>query len=156
MPASMVIHDLTPAQCREVLSRTHLGRLACARADQPYITPIFFYFDAGEESLFSFSTQGQKIDWMRANPKVCVEVEEIVSQQNWVTILAFGRFGELSESAADRSLRERIGEQLQRHPGWWLPGAAKLAGAQEHHVPVLYRVRVDRLSGRRATRPVGT
>ena len=52
----MVIHDLTPSQCRELLGRMHLGRLACAKADQPYITPIFFYYDAGQDSLFSFST----------------------------------------------------------------------------------------------------
>jgi len=152
----MVIHDLTPSQCRELLGRTHLGRLGCAKADQPYITPIFFHYDAGQDSLFSFSTLGQKIDWMRGNPKVCVEVDEIVGQYNWRTVLVFGRYEEIDDSAAGRVLRTMIQPKLEAQPGWWLPGAAKLAGGQEHHVAVLYRVRIDRLSGRHAARPVGT
>jgi len=155
-PRLMVIHDLTASQCRELLGRTHLGRLACAKADQPYITPIFFYYDAGQDSLFSFSTLGQKVEWMRGNPKVCVEVDEIIGQQNWRTVLVFGRYEEIDDSAAGRVLRTMIQSKLEGQPGWWLPGAAKLAGGPEHHVAVLYRVRVDRLSGRHAARPVGT
>ena len=152
----MVIHDLTPSQCREVLARTHLGRLACSKADQPYITPIFYYYDEGQNSLFSFSTQGQKVDWMRANPKVCVEVDDIITQHNWRTVLVFGRYEEIDDSAAGRVLRAMIQKKLEGQPGWWLPGAAKRAGGQEHHVAVLYRVRIDRLSGRQASRPVGS
>jgi uncharacterized protein len=153
MPEPMVIHDLTPAQCRELLARTHLGRLACAKADQPYITPIFFHYDGDEDAVYGFSTLGQKIDWMRGNPKVCVEVEEVVSQFNWTTVLVFGRYEEIHEAGA---VRDRVKALVAQHPNWWLPGAAKLTGSPEHHVPVVYRIRVDRLSGRRATRPVGT
>ncbi len=63
----MLIHDLTAEQCREVLARTNVARLGCARADQPYIVPIFFSFDAQDDRLYSFSTLGRKVDWMRGN-----------------------------------------------------------------------------------------
>lgn len=152
----MVIHDMTPSECRELLERSHLGRLACAKADQPYITPIFYYYDAGQDSMFSFSTRGQKVDWMRGNPKVCVEVDEIVSQHNWRTVVVVGRYEEIDDSAAGRVLRSMIQAKVEAQPEWWLPGAGKLAGGQEHHVPVMYRIRIDRVSGRRAARPVGT
>ena len=33
----MLIHELTLPECREVLSRTNLARLACSHADQPYV-----------------------------------------------------------------------------------------------------------------------
>jgi hypothetical protein len=49
-----------------------------------------------------------------------------------------------------------IQAKVEAQPEWWLPGAGKLAGGQEHHVPVMYRIRIDRVSGRRAARPVGT
>ena len=65
----MVIHDLSSAECSEVLSRTHIGRLACARFNQPYIVPFSFAFSLEETRLYSFATHGQKIDWMRENPK---------------------------------------------------------------------------------------
>jgi hypothetical protein len=34
---------------------------------------------------------------------------------------------------------------------WWLPGAAKL-GSKEHEHVIIYRISVDRVTGRRAAR----
>ena len=73
----MLIHELTPDDCRELLARSSLGRLACARFDQPYVVPIHFSLDAERSCVYAFSTVGQKILWMRENPQVCLEVEEI-------------------------------------------------------------------------------
>jgi nitroimidazol reductase NimA-like FMN-containing flavoprotein (pyridoxamine 5'-phosphate oxidase superfamily) len=42
-----------------------------------------------EDCLYGFAFHGQKIDWMRANPNVCVEVDEIVDQYHWTTVLVF-------------------------------------------------------------------
>src|SRR5688500_16233879 len=95
---AMLIHDMTVAECHEVLGRTRLGRLACALDDQPYIVPIFFYFDITDPYLYSFSTVGQKIEWMRGNPKVCVEVDEISDQFHWTTVVLFGLYEELRSS----------------------------------------------------------
>lgn len=146
---AMLIHELTAAQCQEVLGRTSLGRLACARDDQPYIVPIFFYFDVTEKSLYSFSTAGQKIAWMRGNPKVCVAVDEISDQFHWTTVVVFGRYEEIRDSKQESDARSRAHELFQQRPEWWLPGAGKLSTGEEHHTPVIYRIRVDRMSGRR-------
>ena len=145
----MLIHELTEDECLDILKRTNLARLACSRHDQPYIVPIHFDFDGG--SFFSFSTLGQKIDWMRANPKVCVEVEDITDKSHWTTVIAFGRYQELTDASADRALRNRARELFEKRREWWLPAAAKLASS-EHAIPVVYRIRIDRLSGRRAAR----
>jgi nitroimidazol reductase NimA-like FMN-containing flavoprotein (pyridoxamine 5'-phosphate oxidase superfamily) len=71
----MLIYELTRQESLEVLARTHLGRLACARGVQPYIVPIHFAYQ--NNWLYSFSVHGQKIDWMRANPLVCVEADQM-------------------------------------------------------------------------------
>jgi nitroimidazol reductase NimA-like FMN-containing flavoprotein (pyridoxamine 5'-phosphate oxidase superfamily) len=146
----MLIHDLTADQCREVLARTSLARLACARADQPYVVPISFSFDSQDDCLYSFSTVGQKIDWMRGNPKVCVEVDEIGGQYEWTTILVFGRYEEITESSEHAEARRRAHDLLQQRAHWWLPGAGKLQGGEEHFSPVVYRIRMSRVTGRRA------
>jgi uncharacterized protein len=91
----MLIHELTRAQCLEVLMRMNVGRLACARHDQPYIVPVSFYFDGSDACLYSFSTLGQKIRWMRENPRVCVEVDEIADQVHWTTVIVTGRYEEI-------------------------------------------------------------
>ena len=87
----MLIHELSREECAEVLSRTDLGRLGCTRFDQPYIVPIHFSFDPDRNCVYAFSTIGQKIEWMRQNPKVCLEVEEIAEKDHWTTVLAIGR-----------------------------------------------------------------
>jgi uncharacterized protein len=103
----MIVHDVSAEACRELLGRTHLVRLACAQGDQPYIVPAFLYFEPGEDCLYGFAFHGQKIDWMRANPNVCVEVEEIVDQYHWTTVLVFGRYEEIGDSPEHYDARLR-------------------------------------------------
>jgi len=149
----MLIHQLTSAECREVLARTTVGRLACARDNQPYIVPAFFDFDPDENCLYSFATRGRKIDWMRMNEKVCVELEEIRDPSHWTTILVFGKFQELDGSDTSRGGLRRAQALFERRERWWQPGAATVLATPDHAVPVFYRIRIDRITGRRAARP---
>src|SRR6185503_843374 len=103
----MLIHELTEQQCKEVLARTNLGRLGCAREGQPYIVPISFSFDPEGHCLYSFSTVGQKIEWMRDNPKVCVEVEEIADQFHWTSVIVPGRYLEVRDARKAEDVRQR-------------------------------------------------
>jgi len=73
----MLIHKMTPEECGTVLARVDFGRLACARDDQPYVVPIHFVYDG--DHLYGLTTAGQKIDWMRSNPRVCLEIDERMS-----------------------------------------------------------------------------
>ena len=147
----MLIHELSPHDCAEVLSRNHLGRLGCSRYDQPYIVPILFSFDAERNCLYAFSTIGQKIAWMRENPKVCLEVEEIGDKSHWTTVLVIGRYEEIQQDPKETQARKRAEDLFQQRREWWLPGAAKAQSGEREHV-VIYRIQIDRLTGRRATR----
>jgi nitroimidazol reductase NimA-like FMN-containing flavoprotein (pyridoxamine 5'-phosphate oxidase superfamily) len=146
----MLVHNLTEAQCREVLARVTHGRLACVSGHQPYIVPVALYLDPDEDFVYGFSTLGQKIRWMRANPRVCIEVEEIVSRTQWTTVVALGRYQEIPPAGVGAALRRRAGELLGKQAKWWLPAAAKLVASDEHGVSVLYRIRIRRMTGRRA------
>ena len=149
----MRIHELTPAECREILELTTVARLACARDGQPYVVPVSLYFDEPADCFYGFSTIGQKIDWMRENPKVCVEIERIVDKYHWSTIVVFGRFEEIGESPRHGNARRRANELFEQRPQWWLPGTGKLEAGEERSVPVVYRILIERISGRRADRP---
>lgn len=146
----MLIHELTADECRTVLGRAAYGRLGCARGDQPYVVPFVFQLDPAGACAYSVSTVGQKIDWMRENPKVCIEVDEIVDQFNWTSVLAFGRYEEISDARRDEDLRRKATALFQQRSHWWLPALARLASGKEHHSTVVYRIVIDRLSGRRA------
>jgi hypothetical protein len=148
----MLIHELNPEECADVLKRMSLGRLACARFNQPYIVPILFSFDAERECAYAFSAIGQKIEWMRQNPKVCLEVEDITNKDHWVTVLAVGRYQEIRQEPEEAEARRRAETLFQQRPEWWLPGAGRLT-AQERPQVVIYRIQIDRVTGRRAQRP---
>ena len=148
---SMRINELSRAECEEILTRCDLGRLGCARENQPYIVPIHFSFDPPGTCLYAFSTVGQKIDWMRENPKVCVEVDDVTDKNHWTTVLVFGRYQELRDSPTEKAARDSALELFSKRPEWWLPAAGKV-GPREHYAMVIYRIQIDRLTGRRAAR----
>jgi uncharacterized protein len=148
----MVIHELTSAQCREFLARQTLAHLACARSNQPYITPISYYYDAVGDCLYSFATLGQKIEWMRENPKVCVEVDEILDRFNWTSVIVVGHYHELLDAPGEVAALVRARELFEQQQAWWLPGAGQLTSGREHASPVIYRIVIARASGRRAGR----
>jgi nitroimidazol reductase NimA-like FMN-containing flavoprotein (pyridoxamine 5'-phosphate oxidase superfamily) len=147
----MLIHELDLKECAAVLSRNDVGRLGCARYDQPYIVPIHFSFDEERNCLYAFSTIGQKIAWMRENPKVCLEVEEVGDKSHWTTVLVIGRYEEIHQDPTEGEARRRAEELFQERREWWLPGAAKVKSG-EHPDVVVYRIQIDRLTGRRAAR----
>lgn len=149
----VTIHELTSPECLEVLERANLGRLACARDSQPYIVPISFYYDRYEMCLYSFSMVGQKIHWMRDNPKVCVEVDEVVDRFNWLTVVLTGLYDELRDAGEEARARRRALKLFEERSQFWLPGAAKLASGIEHSTAIVYRIQVVTMSGRRAARP---
>jgi len=147
----MLIHELTPTQCADVLERANVGRLGCSKEGQPYVVPISFSFDRDRGCVYGFSTVGQKIEWMRQNPLVCLEVDDVQDKNHWQTVIIFGRYEEIQDSPEEAEARQRAEALFQQRSEWWLPAAAKV-GSRERHAVVVYRIHIDRISGRRATR----
>ncbi len=144
----MVIQEMTEPECRAMLAGTNVARLACARDNQPYIVPLHVDFEGGY--LYSFATVGQKIEWMRQNPLVCLEIDELTARKQWASLVVLGYYEELPptpEYADSRKLAERL---FQRHPMWWEPASVQLA-SHERRTPVVFRIRIGRVTGRRAT-----
>ena len=147
----MLIQELTSQESLDLLARTRLGRLACAQGAQPYVVPFYFAYDSGY--LYSFSTVGQKVEWMRANPLVCVEAAEVVSPERWVSVIVFGRYEELPDTPEWQSTRRLAHTLLKRNAVWWEPAYVKttLHGTQRPLVPVFYRIHSLQITGHRAT-----
>jgi nitroimidazol reductase NimA-like FMN-containing flavoprotein (pyridoxamine 5'-phosphate oxidase superfamily) len=85
----MLIKSMSKQESIELLMRTRLGRLACEYEGQPYVVPLSFACD--KTYLYAFTTEGQKLTWMRANPRVCVEFDELVAEEDWATVVVIGQ-----------------------------------------------------------------
>ena len=90
---------------RHPQKKTAIARLACARDNQPYVVPVHVYFDG--DCLYGFATLGQKIEWMRENPRVCVQVDDIRDRFHWATVVVLGQYEELLHMPSDEEARRR-------------------------------------------------
>ena len=123
--------------------------------NQPYVVPVSIAYDPRQVCLFSFSMVGKKVEWMRTNPSVCVEVEDLHDRFNWTTIVIFGRYDELRDGPDQRDQRQRALRLFSERSEWWLPGAARLKNS-DHDSVVVYRINIDHMSGRRTSRSEAT
>jgi uncharacterized protein len=146
----MHIEEVDREASLRFLASRRFGRLACAHDAQPYITPINFAYH--DRFIYSFSTVGRKIEWLRDNPLACVEADEIESAWKWTCVIVSGKYEELSETAAGQTGRAFAHKLLSKHDLWWEPGYARtiLRGAQRPMEPVYFRVSVDEITGHRA------
>ena len=97
---------------------------------------------------------GQKIEWMRKNPRVCVEVDEIAGKDKWTTVpglRAATRKPERSPEGRRRRENARNG-CFQARQEWWLPGAGKVPSSK-HHEMVVYQIEIDRMGVNPAAHP---
>ena len=147
----MLIQELTRQACLELLAGAHLGRLACAQGAQPYVVPFSFVYH--HDCLYGFCTVGQKIAWMRANPLVSAETDEIVNTRQWASVIVSGRYEELPDTPEWSIEREMASKLLQENAMWWEPGYVKtiLHGRERSLVPLFYRIHVSQITGRSAT-----
>jgi len=146
----MRFHAPNETECREILSRTPIGRLGCSLNDQPYVIPIGIACE--DDSIYVFSTFGQKIKWMRSNPKVCVQVDEVRGQSDWVSVIANGEYQELPEPQFEDE-RNRARKLLQQRHHWWLNAMAerRIRLRDEEIKPMFFRIRISSVTGLKAT-----
>ena len=157
----MLIREMNENECLRVLAGARLARLACAQENQPYIVPVYLSYYEETGCLYGFTTRGRKIEWMRTNPLVCVEVDEMTAHDQWVSVIAMGRYEELKTTSVWQTAppgpleysqhdlkstsarpsinepqscddeREQAWKVLKSHPEWWEPGTTVWA-ARNH------------------------
>jgi uncharacterized protein len=141
----MIVCEMRDADCYGIINKQFVGRLASCAKDQPYVVPVQYVASGG--LLYSFSLPGRKIDNMRQNPNVCLQVDELQDHRHWKSVIIEGRYRELSE--VDDC--QRAWEILQHQITWWEPGALKPKSSNaivESRSHLFYTISIDRMSGR--------
>ena len=138
-------------ECSELLKRVSVGRLGCALDNQPYVVPVRFSYEP--DCIYIFSTVGQKIAWMRQNPKVCLQADEIGNSSNWLSVIVTGTYLELSVPQYHTAQREHARELLAAQSSeWW---RIPLSEARDRSLvssieTVFFRIDIKSMSGLRA------
>lgn len=148
----MNLRNMTQTECLTLLEGAHYGHLACCSEGQPYVVPIYFAFHA--RVAYSFSMPGRKVEWMRQNPRVCLQVEEAPPGGGWKSVVINGKFQELSDNDTWHEERMHAWSLLEKHLNWWEMGSLKPEEAPPVHKSkhLFYGIYMSDLSGRAATR----
>ena len=138
-----MLGTIEPTEIEELLEREHVGRIGCISAGRPYVVPVCYVYRDGE--VYAHTREGMKWDAMRAAPDVCFEVERVDDLTNWRSVIAWGRFEELTGAAAEEGMRLLIDRlsPLVRTEG----ASARPDHAEGSHAFV-YRIRLDEKTGR--------
>lgn len=168
-----MIQRLSQSECLDLIGRSRLARLGCAADGQPYVVPMHYVSDG--VVLYSASTFGRKIETMRANPSVCVEIDELLAGGHWESVVATGQYEELppapddaGDEDRDRNAARPAGAALE--PGGaahraralltgedapWQPGNVRaiLTGNGRQVAPIFFRIRLQDITGQRLAPP---
>jgi nitroimidazol reductase NimA-like FMN-containing flavoprotein (pyridoxamine 5'-phosphate oxidase superfamily) len=136
---------LTPADCRKVLARNRVGRLAFLNRGVVDIEPIGYVWN--DDWLFFRSAYGAKLEALAHNPFAAFEVDEIRSGTSWASVVAHGTIYMLPADGAPIEQREfarALAALRKAAPGTLAPGDPT------PQRDTVYGLHVDRLSGRAA------
>ena len=87
-----------------LLSTALVGRIACASPNEgggrPYIVPLAYGYDG--EAIYALGPLGRKIRIMRQQPLVSFEVDEAEAEDRWRSVVAEGKYEELTSDEERR------------------------------------------------------
>ncbi len=141
--------DLTTKQCEDLLKKNHYAHLGCVDNGQPYVIPITFVYKDG--FLYSFSLEGHKIDTMRNNPNICIQVEHIGGEHEWQSVICWGAFEELTDphtaQEAKLLMAELHGQAILNNTE---PAVSRIVKSWEKDAQksVAYRMKPVRITGK--------
>jgi nitroimidazol reductase NimA-like FMN-containing flavoprotein (pyridoxamine 5'-phosphate oxidase superfamily) len=140
-----VIQEMSAAEIDEFMHEQVVGRVGCHVDGQTYVVPVIYAWDGA--CAYVYSTEGQKVSMMRANPTVCFEVDEYLSGGGWRSVIIQGAYEELAGDDSALTLKllaERFASRTSN-------GAGQRPRA-EGRVPVAFRIRASELTGRKVER----
>jgi nitroimidazol reductase NimA-like FMN-containing flavoprotein (pyridoxamine 5'-phosphate oxidase superfamily) len=142
-----MVQDLSSEAIETFLNEEIVARIAYVdRRGRPFIVPIAYAYDGN--AFYGYSLLGAKIEGMRANPAVCIEIDRIVDAADWWSVVAHGIFEPLSGDAALAAIW-RISNRMRAAAS---AGSAPIAAAypyvtREGALGIAYRIRITGMSG---------
>ncbi len=95
------INIMGSKEIQSLLRQVGYGHLGCAFEGRPYVVPIQYYLEDSEEdsNIYIFTTEGQKTQYIDANPQVCLQVEDVKDPLHWRSVVVTGRAERLTQQA---------------------------------------------------------
>lgn len=135
-----MISSLTQEETRALLSEARTGRLGCIDDGGPYVVPVNYVFH--DDRIYVHSLLGRKIKALRANPRACLQVDDVQDAYHWRSAIAFGRYEEVTDEGERRWAVRRL---LSRFPDLTPVESVPVHDGQSS--VILFRIRVEEVTG---------
>lgn len=148
-----MVGTLTEQMIDELLENNVIGRLGYTGDQKIYIVPVSYLF-YNRKYIIAHSREGQKIDFLRKNPSVCLQVDQIDNMSNWQSVIVLGNYEELTDQreryyALDllrrRINKEKLAEKKVEFEQPQVEGSLILPDKEKS---IVYRIRIESKSGR--------
>ena len=138
-----MIEKLSQEESQKLLSEQCVARLGCVlEGGEPYVVPVNYLFKDG--FIFIHSLLGLKVEALRANPKACIQVDEIESFFEWRSAIAFSEFEEITDATERQEFWREMLTRFQK-----LAPVETVVKHGENAIAemVLFRIRIKRITG---------
>ena len=148
-----MIRTLSEKESYHILRNNYIGYLAYTYQNRPFIKPITYFYDELKNVIISYSGHGHKVNAMRKNNNVCLEVAEIDSVNDWKSALVHGSFEQLYGSQAKAYLHEfslGVKDLIIKKEGKNLDFISEFSSKiyNDDDAPIIYIVKIEEINGR--------
>lgn len=105
-----MLRELNDNQIEALLKDQLIGRIGCHAAGVTYIVPVNYVYDGTD--IYCHSAKGMKIEMMRENPLVCFEVDNVKDITNWQSVIAWGKFEEITEMDEKQKVLQKLTDRI--------------------------------------------
>ncbi|RNC87742.1 MAG: flavin mononucleotide-binding protein [Winogradskyella sp.] len=151
-----MIKNLTKQEISYVLKSHYIGHLAYTYLGKPFVVPITYYYDEKNTTIICYSGEGHKINALRKNNNVALEVSEINSVNNWRSVLVHGQYEELKGSTAKAELhgfslgvKDLIIKNEQRELNFISEFSSKIYKGE---IPIVFKILIEDITGKERIR----
>ncbi|MFZ1702242.1 MAG: pyridoxamine 5'-phosphate oxidase family protein [Pyrinomonadaceae bacterium] len=82
------IEEMSDDEIEDFLLQIGYGHLGCSNNDQPYVLPIHYAYQ--KPYIYFYTTEGLKSEIIRSNALVCLQVEQVVDNADWRSVVVNG------------------------------------------------------------------
>lgn len=140
-------------QIDQVLANNVTGRIGCTDGQKVYIVPVSYAFN--NAYLLIHSKEGMKINMMRKHPHICFQVDEIIDQANWRSVVLWGDYEEITDPKERFYAMKFLISRLAHLRVSETVGVSEMHEEMttkkipEHIIrPIVYRIRISEKTGR--------
>jgi uncharacterized protein len=147
-----MIGNLTRPEIEQMLNVQAVGRIGCSAEGRIWILPVNFVYHGGY--IYAHAKEGQNLHILRTSPSICFEVDQVDSEDNWKSVLLWGKYEELRYPVRGAEGLKRLEERLQPDDVAAAPSRPPLSKAAPVQQPgrarklIAFRIKISEISGR--------